>query len=232
LASTYDGTTIRLYVNGANVASQVPNAPLTVSASALRIGGTATYGEFFKGRIDEVRIYNRALSATEIQTDMNGSVATSSPPATLVGTKTIGPVADSNPQGKAEAFQTTAAVTGMVTSLSVYVDSGSTVTTLIAGLYTDNNGHPGTLLAKGSLPSPKAGSWNTVALPAKSLTAGSKYWIAILGPSGVLQFCDAASSTSQPSETSAQSTLTTLPSTWTTGSPSYQGSVSAYGTGY
>jgi hypothetical protein len=32
------------------------------------------WGEFFQGRIDEVRIYNRALSQTEIQTDMNTPV--------------------------------------------------------------------------------------------------------------------------------------------------------------
>jgi hypothetical protein len=28
------------------------------------------WGEYFKGQIDEVRIYNRALSAAEIQADM------------------------------------------------------------------------------------------------------------------------------------------------------------------
>jgi hypothetical protein len=123
-------------------------------------------------------------------------------------------------------------VTGMVTNLSVYVDIGSTATKLVAGLYTDKKGHPGTLLAQGRLSSPKAGSWNTVALPAKPLKAGSKYWIAILGLRGVLTFRNAVGSTSRPSETSAQTTLTTLPSTWTTGSPSYQGPVSAYGAGY
>jgi hypothetical protein len=37
----------------------------------LRIGGNSVFGEFFQARIDEVRIYNRALSQTEIQNDMN-----------------------------------------------------------------------------------------------------------------------------------------------------------------
>ena len=69
-----------------------------MSTSPLRLGGNSVWGEFFKGRIDEVRIYNRALSATEIQTDMSTSVATSSPPVTLVGTETVGSVTDSNPQ--------------------------------------------------------------------------------------------------------------------------------------
>jgi hypothetical protein len=36
----------------------------------LRIGGNAVWTEFFNGRIDEVRIYNRALTASEIQADM------------------------------------------------------------------------------------------------------------------------------------------------------------------
>jgi len=43
--------------------------------SALRIGGDASStGEFFNGLIDEVRVYNRALSTTEITTDMNTAI--------------------------------------------------------------------------------------------------------------------------------------------------------------
>jgi hypothetical protein len=42
----------------------------------LRIGGNAIWNnEFFAGLIDELRVYNRALSAAEIQTDMNTPVA-------------------------------------------------------------------------------------------------------------------------------------------------------------
>jgi Concanavalin A-like lectin/glucanases superfamily len=44
---------------------------LVTSTGALRIGGNSVWGEFFQGRIDEVRVHNRALSATEIQTIMN-----------------------------------------------------------------------------------------------------------------------------------------------------------------
>ncbi|MEI2782849.1 MAG: hypothetical protein V9H25_16995 [Candidatus Competibacter sp.] len=71
-------------------------------------------------------------------------------------------MSDSLPQGTAAAFQTTASVTGQITSLPVYVDTGSASTKLIVGLYADSNGRPGTLLATGTLSSPKAGSWNTV----------------------------------------------------------------------
>jgi hypothetical protein len=33
------------------------------------------WGEFFQGRIDEVRLYNRALTAAQLQTDMTTPVA-------------------------------------------------------------------------------------------------------------------------------------------------------------
>jgi hypothetical protein len=71
LAGTYDGATLRLYVNGNQMASQVVTGAMLTSTGALRVGGNSIWGEFFQGRIDEVRIYNRALAPTEIQTDMN-----------------------------------------------------------------------------------------------------------------------------------------------------------------
>jgi len=74
LAATFDGTTVRLYVNGVEVASQTQTTPLTTSTATLQIGGDAYSGENFAGRIDEVRIYNRALSPSEIQIDMNTAV--------------------------------------------------------------------------------------------------------------------------------------------------------------
>ncbi len=74
LAGTYDGTTLRLYVNGAQVAQLTQTGSIVTSTSPVRIGGNAIWGERFNGLIDEVRIYNRALSAAEIQADMNRSV--------------------------------------------------------------------------------------------------------------------------------------------------------------
>ncbi len=71
LAATFDGSTMTLYVNGVQVASQAQTTPLTTSTGALHIGGDPIFGQFFNGRIDEVRVYNRALTQTRIQTDMN-----------------------------------------------------------------------------------------------------------------------------------------------------------------
>ena len=90
LASTYDGATLRLFVNGVQVGTpQSITGPIVNSAGALRIGGNAVWGEYFNGRIDEVRVYNRALSAAEIQTDMNTGIGPSVPPDTTPPTVSI-----------------------------------------------------------------------------------------------------------------------------------------------
>ncbi|MCE7011908.1 PQQ-dependent sugar dehydrogenase [Kibdelosporangium philippinense] len=75
LAVTYDATTIRLYVNGNQVATVPSAGSMTVSGNPLRIGGNLIWGEYFGGLIDDIRIYNRPLSATEIGTDQNTPVA-------------------------------------------------------------------------------------------------------------------------------------------------------------
>jgi Concanavalin A-like lectin/glucanases superfamily/Chitobiase/beta-hexosaminidase C-terminal domain/IPT/TIG domain/Fibronectin type III domain len=70
LAMTYDGTTLKIFVNGTLTSSITQAGSITTSTNALQIGGDATYGQYFKGLIDEVRVYNIALSQAQIQTDM------------------------------------------------------------------------------------------------------------------------------------------------------------------
>jgi hypothetical protein len=72
LAATYDGTSLRIYINGVLVSSgATAGGPMLTSTGVMRIGGNSIWGEYFAGMIDEVRIYSRVLSATEITTDMN-----------------------------------------------------------------------------------------------------------------------------------------------------------------
>jgi hypothetical protein len=70
LAVTYDGAALRLYVNGVQVSSRAQTGNLVTSANPLQIGGDSIYGQYFRGTIDEVRIYDQALSPSEIQADM------------------------------------------------------------------------------------------------------------------------------------------------------------------
>ena len=79
LALTYDSTTIRFYVNGALVASSLESSEITTSTNPLFIGGDQTMGQFFNGLIDEVRVYQIALSQAQIQADMNTPVGYPSP---------------------------------------------------------------------------------------------------------------------------------------------------------
>src|SRR5581483_11675273 len=69
LTVTFNGASVNLYVNGVLVASQAAAGSILTSTGALRIGGNSIWGEYFKGLIDEVRIYNRALSPSEVQAD-------------------------------------------------------------------------------------------------------------------------------------------------------------------
>ena len=79
LATTYDGTTLRLFVDGNQVATKAQTGSAAVSTGMLRIGGNSIWSEPFRGLIDEVRVYNRALTAAEIQTDMTTPVAPAAP---------------------------------------------------------------------------------------------------------------------------------------------------------
>ena len=71
LALSYDGVDLRLYVNGELKKTQAVVAPNSASPGPLTIGCAALTGSHFKGRIDEVRIYNRALNLGEVQTDQS-----------------------------------------------------------------------------------------------------------------------------------------------------------------
>jgi hypothetical protein len=75
LAATYDGSTQRLYVNGELAGSRPQAGSIAVSRGKLRIGGNSIWDdEHFAGYIDEVRIYNRALTQAEIAADSKTAV--------------------------------------------------------------------------------------------------------------------------------------------------------------
>jgi fibronectin type 3 domain-containing protein/predicted transcriptional regulator len=97
LAETYDGTTLRLYVNGTQVASTAHTGAIATSTNPLQIGGDSLYGQNFAGMIDEVRVYNTALTAAQIQTDQTTPITPTGPdttpptgPTTLTATAVSG----------------------------------------------------------------------------------------------------------------------------------------------
>lgn len=77
VVGTYDGTTIKIYVNGSLVDSHAYSGGITSSNGPLQIGDAQGYS--WDGKIDEVRIYNRALDASEVgqlYTGLGGSELT------------------------------------------------------------------------------------------------------------------------------------------------------------
>jgi len=80
LAATYDGKALKAYTNGVLVTSNTAaSGPANSDPNPLTFGKHAASDQLFQGIIDDVRVYNRAQSQSEIQTDMNTPVSGSNP---------------------------------------------------------------------------------------------------------------------------------------------------------
>ena len=67
VAATYDGTTMRLYINGIQEASLATTATIAQNTLPLTLGTQTSNPRYYQGAIDDAQIYNRALSQSEIQ---------------------------------------------------------------------------------------------------------------------------------------------------------------------
>jgi Purple acid Phosphatase, N-terminal domain/Viral BACON domain len=150
----------------------------------------------------------------------------------MFGDSTIESMVNSMPSGTAEGYQITALSTGTLNTLSVYADATTTATTLFVGLYSDNNGHPGTLLTSSSTAKFQKAAWNTVPVAPVAINAGSKYWLSLLGTGGSLRFRQKQGPGGWVDELNSVSTLTSLPAKWTSGTVYSGGALtSIYGSG-
>jgi hypothetical protein len=66
VATTWDGTTVRLYVNGVLVTTTLAPNTLPSNMLDLRIGADSNGHNRFDGLLDELAVYDRTLSAAEI----------------------------------------------------------------------------------------------------------------------------------------------------------------------
>jgi PKD repeat protein len=231
IATTYDGTKQRFYVNGVQVGVFTSSYTLKKSNLKMRIGGNGISGDFFKGAIDEVRIYNRALTGTEILADMGNSISSNAPTSYTFGNNIIEDQIVTIPQGNAVAYQAITSNTNVTTQLNIYLDATTLATDVKIGIYNDNKGHPGSILAKADLINPKSGV-NTVTVPAVKLTAGKPYWLAVVGVNGNISLRGRANANAALMETTASSTLKILPGNWSSGSTMNDGPFSMFGLGY
>lgn len=72
IAFTYDATAVNLYINGTNVKTTPTNGlAMSTNTTNLILGAQSTLVNYFDGTIDELQIYDRALSLAEIQARYN-----------------------------------------------------------------------------------------------------------------------------------------------------------------
>jgi alpha-tubulin suppressor-like RCC1 family protein len=139
---TYDNNTSRIYYNGTLVGSKVIGSKSIVNSSSnFRISSDDNGNVWFAGSIDEIAVYNRALSASEIQQLYGGGTTTPTP--------TPPPSDTTAPSG-----------TVSINSGASYTNSTSVTLTLSA---TDSVGVTGYYLSdRSTTPSASASGWTSV----------------------------------------------------------------------
>jgi hypothetical protein len=69
--ATYDGATMKIYIDGVLSNSKSQSGTISTNTNSLTIGSQPGYGEYYGGRVSGAKIYNRALTASEIQQNYN-----------------------------------------------------------------------------------------------------------------------------------------------------------------
>ena len=67
VVGTYDGSNLRIYVNGDLKGTQQRSGAIVDGAGNLSIGGSS----WWNGTLDEVAFYNTALSSTQVRDHYN-----------------------------------------------------------------------------------------------------------------------------------------------------------------
>ncbi len=81
LAATYDGATMKIYIDGTLAASGAQTGTIATNTNVVALGNQTGYNEYFGGYADEFRIWNVARTQAQIQTNMNNELN----PATQTG---------------------------------------------------------------------------------------------------------------------------------------------------
>ncbi len=71
LAATYDGTTMKIYIDGVLAASKTATGTMTTNTNPVTLGNQTGWSEYFGGYGDEFRIWNVARTQTQIQNSMD-----------------------------------------------------------------------------------------------------------------------------------------------------------------
>jgi hypothetical protein len=130
IAFTYDGTKIRFYLNGKYAASKDIDVGFSYTGYSLRIAQQGSGNDYWKGIIDETRIYKRALTAEEINTHYTGTTTTTSTTTTTTSTITTSPTTSSTTT-TLKSTTTTAPTTTLTTTTTPTTTTTATTSTTI-----------------------------------------------------------------------------------------------------
>jgi hypothetical protein len=124
VVATYNGAQVKIYINGILAYTGAQTGNCTSNTVPLRIGADQAGGNAFIGRLDEIRMYDRALSDVEAYGLYTGPKLATVPNSLVVC-----------PGGSA-ALSTSGSGTGYAYQWNV---NGSTITGATTANYTDNN---------------------------------------------------------------------------------------------
>jgi hypothetical protein len=201
-------------------------ALLLLAASSATPAAALRHERTHAARHQATHRRHKAGRQSRASTVLPAAKSSSTTPA-LLGDEAVESSRDYLAAGQAEAFRFQALSSGTTGAVHLYLDSHNSAGTIVVGLYSNAGSHPGSLLTTGSGPSSSAGTWTTVSVAPSQLTAGTTYWLAVLGRGGTLRYRDRGRG-SCPSQTSAQTNLGGLPASWTTGEAYADCPVSAY----
>jgi len=75
VAMTYDGTSLRAFVNGVNTRTVAATGAIPTTNGILQLGKRVMTTEMWGGQMDEMSVYNRGLTTAEIESIANAGLA-------------------------------------------------------------------------------------------------------------------------------------------------------------
>jgi len=193
VAGTYDGTTMRIYINGVLDNSIAATFTIAVNTLALGIGAQPLGATPFQGAIDDARIYNGALSETDILTLATVPPGLVSPANNATGIA-VPTTLSWTPFGTPTSYRVQVSTQSDFSS-TVYDQSGITTTsTLVSGLSSLTQYYWRVNATKSSVTSGWSSAWSftTMYFPA-IINNGAGYALDLNGSTDFVTVPDAAS---------------------------------------
>jgi parallel beta-helix repeat protein len=142
VAATFDGSTARSYLNGVVKESTAMSSIASYPSTKLIVGSDG-WGGYFKGAVDDLRIYKRALSSTEINQIISSAGTTTTivtTPSTTTTRTTTTTTRTTTTTSTTRITTTTTTTTRNTTTTSTTTTRSTTTTTPSGAIYAANYG--------------------------------------------------------------------------------------------